>query len=315
MNNDRQWLIRTTTNQIIGPVPNEKIIELIQKGAISKDDEICSGNGYWFWIREKDLLDKYVYGDLPQSFNPISEAPSVLSSAKEQDQTSSINNLKKGPSISKTEVGVLVPAQDDLEFPDVNQVFKSLEQEMVLPQNDDLEFPDLESDITLVVNPDQLKNQAQQVSLGHEQTSTEIRNERRKAKAKVETETNPNIRLDEWKWPNADDLAFPDEMKSSSGKEETSEASEKKVMGNEPPAIPSTGKNSKPAEKKPILHERKVKTLDKKNAPAPKPERVIEQKFEKRNDSYLIFIFIILLIIIAGIFFYYKEILNRPIQI
>jgi len=76
----KNWLIRTKSNHILGPISKEKVIELYQNGSIKADDEICSGNGYWFFIREIDLVNKYLLGSLPQSFNPISEAKDILTS-------------------------------------------------------------------------------------------------------------------------------------------------------------------------------------------------------------------------------------------
>ena len=74
----KNWLIRTKSNHILGPVSKEKVQELYQNGSIKPDDEICSGNGYWFFIRESDLVNKYLMGTQSQSFNPISEAKDVL---------------------------------------------------------------------------------------------------------------------------------------------------------------------------------------------------------------------------------------------
>jgi hypothetical protein len=76
----KNWLIRTKSNHILGPISKEKVIELYQNGSIKADDEICSGNGYWFFIREIDLVNKYLLGSHPQSFNPISEAKDILTS-------------------------------------------------------------------------------------------------------------------------------------------------------------------------------------------------------------------------------------------
>jgi hypothetical protein len=76
----KNWLIRTKSNHILGPVSKDKVVELYQNGSIKADDEICSGNGYWFFIRESDLVDKYLLGSQTQSFNPISEAKDVLTS-------------------------------------------------------------------------------------------------------------------------------------------------------------------------------------------------------------------------------------------
>ena len=77
----KNWLIRTKSNHILGPVSKEKVLELYQNGSIKQDDEICSGNGYWFFIRENDLVEKYLMGNSHQSFNPISEAKDVLTSS------------------------------------------------------------------------------------------------------------------------------------------------------------------------------------------------------------------------------------------
>lgn len=71
---ERSWLIRTKNNHILGPVTKGKIQELISSGNIKGDDEICSGNGYWIYVREQDLVAKYIFGDEPQSFNPVQEA-------------------------------------------------------------------------------------------------------------------------------------------------------------------------------------------------------------------------------------------------
>jgi len=75
---DKNWLIRTKSNHILGPISKEKVLELYNNGSIKPDDEVCSGNGYWFFIREDDMVDRFLVGNEPQGFNPISEAKDVL---------------------------------------------------------------------------------------------------------------------------------------------------------------------------------------------------------------------------------------------
>ena len=75
---DKNWLIRTKSNHILGPVSKEKVLELYHNGSIKPDDEVCSGNGYWFFIREDDLVGRFLLGPEVQGFNPISEAKDVL---------------------------------------------------------------------------------------------------------------------------------------------------------------------------------------------------------------------------------------------
>ncbi len=101
----KNWLIRTRNHRILGPITKEKLLELYESNSLSDDDEICSGNGYWFYVKEKALLEKYVKGDIEQSFNPISEAKVVLSN---KDQTK-----------TDEETGAKLPSDDDLDYPDM----------------------------------------------------------------------------------------------------------------------------------------------------------------------------------------------------
>jgi hypothetical protein len=78
MTQQKDWLIRTKSNHILGPVSKEKVLELYKNGSIKQDDEVCSGNGFWFFVREDDLVTKYLLGNEDQGFNPISEAKDVL---------------------------------------------------------------------------------------------------------------------------------------------------------------------------------------------------------------------------------------------
>src|SRR5690606_21666428 len=79
---EKNWLIRTKSNHILGPVSKEKVLELYKNGSIKPDDEVCSGNGFWFFIREDDMVARYLLGNDIQSFNPISEAKDVLTSSE-----------------------------------------------------------------------------------------------------------------------------------------------------------------------------------------------------------------------------------------
>ncbi len=89
---DKNWLIRTKSNHILGPVSRDKVLELVRNGSIRPEDELCSGNGYWFYLREKDLYERYLVGGETQAFNPICEAPDVF---------------RSGPSVA-------VPSADDI---------------------------------------------------------------------------------------------------------------------------------------------------------------------------------------------------------
>ena len=106
---EKNWLIRTKSNHILGPVSKEKVLELFRNGSIKPDDEVCSGNGYWFFIRETDLVNRFLLGNEVQGFNPISEAKDVLHAAeaptqKDEDitlvgklNTSMLKEAEEGP--------------------------------------------------------------------------------------------------------------------------------------------------------------------------------------------------------------------------
>ena len=67
-------MVRTKSNFLIGPISKAKLIELIESESILADDEITSGNGHWFFFKEKIFVKKYIFGEEIQSFNPVSEA-------------------------------------------------------------------------------------------------------------------------------------------------------------------------------------------------------------------------------------------------
>lgn len=129
---DKNWLIRTSAKQILGPVSLKKIKELISKGSLKEDDEISCGNGYWFFIRESELVSKYVDNEISQGFNPVSEAETVL-----------CNNLDDSANSEETQL----PQEQDLEYPDevVNdekeQILASLkvdEEQEVVQEDEDI---------------------------------------------------------------------------------------------------------------------------------------------------------------------------------
>jgi hypothetical protein len=112
----KNWMIRTKNNHILGPVTREKIRDLIENGSIKQDDEICSGNGYWIFVREQALVNKYIFSDHKQSFNPISEAKSFLTESNDQ-----MDNIANQVAIndSSTKMTDHLPSDDDLEYPDL----------------------------------------------------------------------------------------------------------------------------------------------------------------------------------------------------
>jgi hypothetical protein len=141
MSGEKNWLIRTTKHQILGPISKDKLVEFLNKNALSQNDEVSSGNGYWFLIRERDLVEKYIFGDIVQDFNPISEAPNVLTAHLQTEKTGTLNKV---PGLDQSSSAPVAKAHDS--------------DEIKLPDESDLEFPDMgddhggdDNDITLVL--------------------------------------------------------------------------------------------------------------------------------------------------------------------
>lgn len=211
---ERNWLIRTAQNQILGPVAKQKLLEFIQKGALGMMDEVTSGNGYWFSLKEKELVEKYLHGDLPQGYNPISESRSVLSRKDNPDKTTSINSAPVNNNVTQiikldlVGLNAATPKAGDLELPNVAAVKKTTApalEDTKLPNQDDLEFPDIDL-ISSSVNAS-FKNGDQDLKAAL--TSAKIPMPIPKP-SHVQKETLVATSTEDIVLPADDDLAFPD---------------------------------------------------------------------------------------------------------
>jgi hypothetical protein len=196
---ERNWLIRTAQNQILGPVAKQKLLEFIQKGALGMMDEVTSGNGYWFSLKEKDLVEKYLHGDLPQGYNPISESRSVVSRKDNPDKTTSINTAPANNNI--TQIIKLDLVGLNAAVPKAAPVLEDTK----LPNQDDLEFPDIDL-ISSSVNAS-FKNGDQDLKAAL--TSAKIPMPIPKP-SHVQREVPVSTSTEDIVLPADDDLAFPD---------------------------------------------------------------------------------------------------------
>lgn len=86
---DRKWLVRLTNKDILGPYDRDEVLKLIHDGELKNDDEVCSGNGYWFALKETELVEKFVSKGELQPFNPVSEATTLFADSSQE----SLDNL------------------------------------------------------------------------------------------------------------------------------------------------------------------------------------------------------------------------------
>lgn len=240
----KNWLIRTQGKQILGPVSKEKVIEFFEKGSLNSEDELMMGNGFWFSIKEQELLEKHLFGGVPQSFNPVSEAPSVLS------------NTTKKSNNKKTDQNLKIPAAEDLEYPS-----------MATENN----MNSSTTEITQVMSLKNLRSSMENVEEDIEDVGTGI-------------------------LPDDKDLEYP-EMPKEDKIEEVVKSEPKKVKER------NIGKDRQEVlkSKKDLLKNSSREVTVKSNSK------------KQQNDTYLFYILFIVFLILAGIFFYYKKVLNRPL--
>lgn len=121
----KNWLIRTKSNHILGPISKAKTCELYKNGSIKPDDEICSGNGYWFFVKESDLIERYLIGEEVQPYNPISEAQDIANAAQGSSVAPAPKADHKADHKDEHHDEVKMPNEDDLAFPDMGDMMQA----------------------------------------------------------------------------------------------------------------------------------------------------------------------------------------------
>lgn len=295
---ERNWLIRTTQNKILGPVSKAKVLEFFEKGALGLSDEVMCGNGHWFSLKEKILVERYLLGDIPQEFNPISETKSVLYKRENPDKTASIN---------ASPMNGVGTRKDDFQFPDITLINKDVKallkknnaEEIRIPKNEDLEFPDL----SLI--EDSIKS-TPLIPVDHSEP-IEIKSTSNKEEELILDDTSAI-------YPESTDLDYPD-LQIEPAPEVIQEVIKEKEKRQEVPRA---------SEQKILLHERKIKASQKalsqventKEHPKKQERSALPEHLKKQNDNYLVYVLIILILIIVSLFFYYyNTILNKPLLV
>lgn len=312
---EKNWLIRTTNFQILGPVSKEKIIEFVNKGSLKGDDEVTSGNGYWFLVKEKDLLEKYVLGDVPQTFNPITEAPNILTANTSPDQTGTHSKIPHSTPSNNADPGDgALPTDGDLEYPDMN-----------LPASDDLEYPEMGAS----------SEPSGELSLDGLDT-TPAPAAAPAASRPAEEVLSPEDEL-EGLLPDDNDLEYPDVSASMGDMSAASQDDFDEDTNPTNPAISEFDEETDPGIIPPDVEEQ-VAEEPALAAPAPAPARTASatpapakkivtkpkatpkkreatKKKPQRNDRMLFMLTSIFFVtfLVAAVIFYYKKILNKPL--
>jgi hypothetical protein len=61
------WLVRTSTNEIIGPMSRDALVAQIREGKLGLQDEVCKANSYWIYLDEADEVKKQLGIEMPRT--------------------------------------------------------------------------------------------------------------------------------------------------------------------------------------------------------------------------------------------------------
>lgn len=301
----RNWLIRTKNNKILGPLPKEKVVELYNAGDLKELDEVCSGNGYWFWIKEKELVEKYLVGEAEQSFNPVSEAQTVLCHSK----GGSVLGVSKESNTENTQV-LQVPI-------DLKKKSEKLEtdddEEVVVPLTNDLDYPDDE----FIENvKDEVEKELRDFKVSNDsqegQDFVEKRSEKHSKKLEVIKDGDSIIDETDVLLPEVDDLDYPDTESFESVKDELNESRQSAEGSSESDSVEplkNQETDSTSTDKKDVVNSvRKVRKKKRRN-----PSEA--QNEVKRNDFLMMLAIVLMAFAIIFIFYtQYEKIISQTVK-
>ncbi|MEE3079740.1 MAG: hypothetical protein VX341_10425 [Bdellovibrionota bacterium] len=301
----RNWLIRTKNNKILGPLPKEKVVELYNAGDLKELDEVCSGNGYWFWIKEKELVEKYLVGEAEQSFNPVSEAQTVLCHSK----GGSVLGVSKESNTENTQV-LQVPI-------DLKKKSEKLEtdddEEVVVPLTNDLDYPDDE----FIENvKDEVEKELREFKVSNDsqegQDFVEKRSEKHSKKMEVIKDGDSIIDETDVLLPEVDDLDYPDTESFESVKDELNESRQSAEGSSESYSVEplkNQETDSTSTDKKDVVNSvRKVRKKRRRN-PSEAQHEV------KRNDFLMMLAIVLMAFAIIFIFYtQYEKLISQKVK-
>ena len=65
----KMWMIRTQDFRILRPMDETTLIEKLERGEVSPQDELCSDDGYWFFLSDvKELKSQLAQVNLEKIF-------------------------------------------------------------------------------------------------------------------------------------------------------------------------------------------------------------------------------------------------------
>jgi cobalamin biosynthesis Mg chelatase CobN len=70
---EAKFMIRTKENRLFGPFSKALVAERVARGELRDADEVCSGDGYWIFLHEREESKKILGVALPHTREDIHE--------------------------------------------------------------------------------------------------------------------------------------------------------------------------------------------------------------------------------------------------
>jgi hypothetical protein len=82
-----QWMIRTAENWIAGPYLREQVCKMILERKLALEDEVCSANGYWIYLHEREEILRHLGVEVPQAPHEAGEEITETQTQTIEDST------------------------------------------------------------------------------------------------------------------------------------------------------------------------------------------------------------------------------------
>ncbi len=66
---DEQWMVRTSMNEVVGPMSRDALIAQIREGKLGLEDEVCKAHSYWIYLDEADEVKRQLGIEMPRAKN------------------------------------------------------------------------------------------------------------------------------------------------------------------------------------------------------------------------------------------------------
>jgi hypothetical protein len=89
---DDQWLVRTSLNEVFGPISRDALVAQIREGKLGLQDEVCKANSYWIYLDEADEVKSLLGIEMPRNGHGPDESTETDLQGMTQELSHSANS-------------------------------------------------------------------------------------------------------------------------------------------------------------------------------------------------------------------------------